>query len=385
MKYDIVICGAGVAGLWLLNTLSQRGFNVLLLEKNVIGGIQTLASQGMIHGGHKYIMQGSVPSPARAIAAMPDRWNECFLGTGDIDLRDVRALSETQCMWPAGNFISGLSVAVAAALVNTKTKKLEAEEYPAVLRGHKGLVGSVYELPERVLDIHSLVSVLSGKYIDRIKKGEANEVRPDGTLLVSGTLIEAQLIIFATGQGNESALALLGAGAAHSQQRPLRQIMVRTIEHSLYGHGIVSKPKPRVTVTSHPAPSGGYVWYLGGGVAEEAAGMEEEEAIRFAKQEMQEMFPSINWSSKEWATWYGVRAEVRDPKGLLGSGPAMQEYGNVLIVWPTKLTFAPALSDSVLARIEERGLRPKHTDAAPAWPTPSMGTFPWENARWSQG
>lgn len=384
MKYDIVICGAGVAGLWLLNTLSQRGFNVLLLEKNVIGGIQTLASQGMIHGGHKYVIRGSVPSLARAIAAMPDRWNECFLGTGDIDLREVHALSKTQVMWPAGNRISGISVAAAAALVNTKTKKLKAEEYPAVLRGHKGLVGSVYELPERVLDTRSLVSVLSRRYIDRIKKGEASEVRSDGALLVSGTSIEAQLIIFAAGQGNELAPAMLGAGTAHSQQRPLRQIMVRTIERPLYGHGIVTRPKPRVTVTSHRAPSGGYVWYLGGGVAEDAAGMEEEEAIRFAKREMQDMFPSIDWSSKEWATWYGVRAEARDPEGLLGNNPAIQEYGNVLVVWPTKLTFAPALSDSVLALIKGRGLRPKHTDAAPAWPTPSIGTFPWENARWSQ-
>ncbi|HCC44093.1 MAG TPA: FAD-binding oxidoreductase, partial [Gammaproteobacteria bacterium] len=53
-KIDIAILGGGIAGLWLLNLLVSRGYSVVLLEKEALGAGQTIASQGMIHGGVKY-------------------------------------------------------------------------------------------------------------------------------------------------------------------------------------------------------------------------------------------------------------------------------------------------------------------------------------------
>ena len=50
---DIVIFGGGIAGLWLLNRLQQQGLDVILLESAGLGGGQSLASQGIIHGGLK--------------------------------------------------------------------------------------------------------------------------------------------------------------------------------------------------------------------------------------------------------------------------------------------------------------------------------------------
>ena len=57
-KIDIAILGGGIAGLWLLNLLVSRGYSVVLLEKEALGAGQTIASQGMIHGGVKYALQG---------------------------------------------------------------------------------------------------------------------------------------------------------------------------------------------------------------------------------------------------------------------------------------------------------------------------------------
>jgi len=48
---DIVIIGAGIAGLWAHYVLRSRGYNCLLLESKAIGAGQTLASQGIIHSG----------------------------------------------------------------------------------------------------------------------------------------------------------------------------------------------------------------------------------------------------------------------------------------------------------------------------------------------
>ena len=382
MKYDVIICGSGIAGLWLLNTLTKHGFNVLLIEKNTIGGVQTLASQGMIHGGQKYLLQGHATAQARSIAQMPERWLTSFEGTGDIDLRDVRSLSQTQVMWPAGSIFSEVGLVAAAKLVNAKTRKLENADIPDALHAVRNTKPDVYELPERVLDTRSLVSVLARPEMNRIKKGTVTELRRDGSLVVDGLELRAKLIIFAAGLGNEEALRMLDAPAGSSQRRPLRQILIKTMEHPLYGHGVVNNPKPRVTVTSHPLTGGGYVWYLGGGIAEHTVSLSDEDAIAYTKKEMQDIFPKIDWNGKQWATWLGVRAEASNQEGMLGDGPVIQEYGNVLVVWPTKLTFVPMLSDNVLTLLDERNMTPEYKDVPPPLPTPDIGEFPWESARW---
>ena len=33
MKYDVIVCGAGVQGFWTANHLAQKNQNVLLLEQ----------------------------------------------------------------------------------------------------------------------------------------------------------------------------------------------------------------------------------------------------------------------------------------------------------------------------------------------------------------
>ena len=58
-EYDIMVFGGGIAGLWLGNTLSRAGYNVIVIESDKLGAGQTLASQGMIHGGQKYLVMVS--------------------------------------------------------------------------------------------------------------------------------------------------------------------------------------------------------------------------------------------------------------------------------------------------------------------------------------
>jgi hypothetical protein len=152
----------------------------------------------------------------------------------------------------------------------------------------------------------------------------------------------------------------------------------------LYGHGIAGQPKPRVTVTSHPLNTGGYVWYLGGNIAEEGAKLPEPEAISFAKKEMQEIFPHLDWEQKEWASWCGDRAEPFDAAGQLPPGPYIQQQGSVMIAWPTKLTFAPALADQVIALLQQRGVTPASATNPPTLSGTEIGNYPWEEAQWQR-
>ena len=70
IKPDIVIFGAGIAGLWTFHSLKKMGYDVLLLERESIGGGQTIASQGIIHSGLKFSLAGKVNKLAKSISAM---------------------------------------------------------------------------------------------------------------------------------------------------------------------------------------------------------------------------------------------------------------------------------------------------------------------------
>ena len=48
VEIDVVIFGGGVAGLWILSTLRNAGYDALLLDPNDLGSGQTACSQGKI-------------------------------------------------------------------------------------------------------------------------------------------------------------------------------------------------------------------------------------------------------------------------------------------------------------------------------------------------
>jgi len=62
LELDVAIFGGGVAGLWTLARLIKQGFNAHLFECNQLGAGQSIASQGIIHGGTKYALTGKSPA-----------------------------------------------------------------------------------------------------------------------------------------------------------------------------------------------------------------------------------------------------------------------------------------------------------------------------------
>lgn len=386
MPVDIAVIGAGIAGLWVANVLKRRGYSVVVFEKDALGGVQTFASQGMIHGGQKYTLTGRVEDHASSIAAMPARWQAAFDGHGEVDLTGVDFASDSQIMWPAGGLVAAGAVLAAAKLVNAGTEKLDRADYPEALATRPKFKGPVYRLPEKVMNIRSLVQALAKPLSGRIYKGEMTALLPDAQVAVrhgaAEIALQAQAVIVTAGCGNEDALRALRVDRQMTQRRPLRQIMVRPVPFPLYGHGIVGKPKPRVTVTSSRLEDGEYVWYLGGAVAEAATEMDDDAAIAFAQKELADMFPQLDWSRREWATWSGDRAEPYDPDGRLPPGPTLHQRGRVWIAWPAKLTFAPALADRVVDALAQHGIRPYFSAPQIDWPPAAIGAYPWETAQW---
>jgi glycine/D-amino acid oxidase-like deaminating enzyme len=380
-RVDVAVFGGGIAGLWTLARLRGLGFGAVLVERRALGAGQTLASQGMIHGGQKYLD----PALRAGIGGMPALWEACLEGKGEVDLRGARTLAPFQVMWSAGRFLGNLLAFAGSKFTQGHTELIENPgDYPVALREGDGFKGKVYRLKERVLDTKSLLEALRKPHAGSILRAETRGLvlQKDGVaaarLYVDGKEIAlaAERFIFCAGAGNEEAARAIAPGEEITQRRPLKQVLVREVPHALYGHCIgLSADKPRVTITAHPLESGRFVWYLGGGIAEKAASMSDSDAVAWARREMEQIFPALPWSSFEWAAFPIDRAEPF-ARGRLPEGPRLFERGNAVLAWPSKMTFAPRLAE-MLTEWTGSASR-KHGATGLPLPRAEVGAYPWE-------
>lgn len=367
---DIAIFGGGIAGLWLMNVLEQRGYSCVLLERHTLGGSQTLLSQGIIHGGLKYALGGALSSESEAIAGMPTRWRQHLAGEALPDLREVRVLSETQHLWSAGSMASRFTTFFASKMLRGRIAKLKFEHYPEALKNRR-FKGSVYRMDDLVVDTESLLAALIRPVADRLLRFDPEqhqlqwgakgieEIRLDGEIR-----IRPRLAILAAGAGNEALLASAHshavAASVHAQRRPLQMLLVRhRLGHRFYAHCIGASNKPRLTVTTHELPDGSLVWYLGGELAERGTDMSADELVSAGRAELADLFPWLDFSAADFAPVRIDRAEPRQENLLKPDNAFVTRDKNVIVTWPTKLTLAPDLGDRVLAQIQD--LSPSNT------------------------
>ncbi|MBD3876321.1 FAD-binding oxidoreductase [Stutzerimonas kunmingensis] len=383
LSTDVLIVGGGVAGLWLNARLRRQGFATLLVDKGTLGGGQSVKSQGIIHGGTKYALSGALTGASEAIADMPRRWREALAGKGELDLSGVRLLSDAHYLWSPGTLAGNLTSFFASKAVRSRVGQVKGDELPPALQ-HPRFKGKVYRLSELVLDVPSLIARLAELAGDSLLACQQIEPLLDGNelvgLRVDGREIRAQRIVFSAGGGTAELLASLGLQQPAMQRRPLHMVIVKapTLK-PLYAHCLGGGTKPRITVTSHPAADGEWVWYLGGDLAE-ADGVARDEAsqIAAAKKELAELVPWIDLSAAHWATLRIDRAEPAQSALARPDNAFLAEQGRLLVGWPTKLALSPDFSDRVEAALARDGIRPANHPALPELPRPPLtGPF-WE-------
>lgn len=383
LSTDVLIVGGGIAGLWLNARLRRQGFATLLVDNARLGGGQSVKSQGIIHGGAKYALHGALTGASEAIADMPRRWREALAGNGELDLSGVRLLSDAHYLWSPGSLAGNITSFFASKAVRGRVDQVKGEQLPPALQ-HPKFKGKVYRLAELVLDVPSLISRLSELAGDGLLAAERIEpLRENGELvglIIDGREIRAQRVILSAGRGNAELLSSLGLSQPAQQLRPLHMALVKgpTLK-PLYAHCLGGGPKPRVTITTHPAADGQWVWYLGGDLAE-ADGVARDEAaqIQAAKKELSELLPWVDLSAAQWATLRVDRAEPAQSGLVRPDNAFLHEQGKLLVGWPTKLALAPDFADRVLAALSRDGIQPAQHAPLPALPRPSVAPAVWE-------
>lgn len=391
---DIVIFGGGIAGLWLLNRLRAAGFTTLLFESHALGGGQTQKSQGIIHGGLKYALQGRLTNDAKALQAMPNIWDACLAGHGEIDLSNVPILSRHQYLWSPNKFTAKFAGFLANMALKAGVTRVPSDDYPAIFKD-QAFKGEVFSLNELVLDVPTLILELFKNQQDTIFKidpvtEEAFQFDDEGKLnAVSVALngqslqILAQYFIFTAGAGNETIIRKLNHPKLAMQRRPLHMTLVKTpFDHAFYGHCLGWDARPRITITTQRGLDGHAYWYLGGQLAETGIHRDPKNQTESARSELKNLFPWLNFNEATFATLMVDRSEPKETQGLKPETACYQTMHNIIVGWPTKLALAPKLAQDILLHLQQQGVTQKlfWVRELRAWPMPPIASPIWEEA-----
>lgn len=392
MSVDVVIFGGGVAGLWILEALARGGWSAVLLESAALGSGQTIASQGILHGGLKYTLGGWLDPAAAAIREMPGLWRECLADRRWPHLSATRIRAAHCYLWRTDDLRGQLGMVGARAGLRVAPVRLAADERPSALRR---CPGSVFRLDEMVVDPVSLCAALHAPNALRILKIDAQNglrwAREHGNAAIELSLpdrpalrLRPRAIVLAAGAGNAALRGQLGLAGERMQRRPLHMLLIRGDLPELNGH-CVDGARTRVTITSETDHAGRRVWQVGGQLAEDGVARSASELIQFARGELAAVLPGVDLHGAQWGAYRVDRAELATPGGRRPDSVSVLEEGDVLTCWPTKLALAPHLAEEVRRRIERR-IGPGRTgDPPPAdWPRPTIAEPPWEDpTAWS--
>ena len=397
MDVRVVIFGGGAAGLWLLDELVRRGTPAVLLEAGELGAGQTVAAQGIIHGGLKYTLQGLLTRSAAEIREMPGIWRDCLAGRREPGLSGTRIRSQCCYLWRTDSVSSRLGMIGAKFGLQVAPQTLSKGERPPVLRK---CPGSVARLDEQVISTPDLLQCLADRNAERLLKidfeaGCELEIEEAGRIRAIQLLnpgdrrhftIYPEQVVLSAGAGNAALRRKCGLAAEVMQRRPLHMLMLRGALPELNGH-CVDGNRTRVTITSDRDSSGRTIWQVGGQLAEDGVAWPPQALIERGRAELEAVIPGLDLRDAQWATYRVDRAEGGTSSGRRPDSCQVMQDGNVTTAWPTKLALVPRLVEEIVAVIDNKPVLSGEAGFQEAgeipdrWPRPRVASPPWEDCK----
>lgn len=390
VKLDLLIVGAGFSGLWLLNRACREGYSALLIESDRIGSGQSIHGHGFIVAHPTVGPWTPTEAQAQQVSTLVSRWREMCAGSGEIDLRRVRILSEQPLRWQ-------LPVLANSGFSLRRWLGLRRRHEPAVVE-RSGLAdaelpaswhseqrgGHMDRLDGFVIDNRSLLEALVWPVRPYILHSRGPVVLAgDGSvnLRVDGrdpVVLQAQRTVFTAGTGS----ALLGSVPLHIWQQSLVMLRGGQLPDDVFVNAVDDSGRRRFNVTSHRDAEGRVVWYLGGGNSDVSSTVDGEEQIEQVRGEIERYMPWVSLAGTESACISVQRAaaRLRDAIAVL---PVVKQIDGFITAWSANVATAPLLADEVMELLRADGLHPSAADlrAVDGWPAPELAAAPWDNVK----
>jgi glycerol-3-phosphate dehydrogenase len=395
MQVDAAIFGGGSAGLWLLDELVRRGHSAVLLEATALGSGQTVASQGILHGGLKYTLQGKLTGSAIGIREMPAIWRNCLTGNSQPNLTETKVRSPHCYLWRTSSLTSKLGMIGAKIGLRVAPKIIENEQRPVPLANCPGTVAI---LDEPVIAPDSLIANFANRHrsrllqipdensyeFERCAPGKIQAIHLNQPATGKTLRLDPTTVIFTAGAGNAGLREKAGLTTPAMQKRPLHMVLLRGAMPELNGHCVDGR-KTRVTITSDTDTQNRRIWQIGGQVSEQGVNMTEAELIAHTRKELQLAIPGVDLTNTEWSTYRVDRAEGITRNNRRPETVRILHEGNTITAWPTKLVLVPQLAcniaEAIANNITSPCSSPLDENTLADWPKPSVAKPPWETDR----
>jgi glycine/D-amino acid oxidase-like deaminating enzyme len=364
---DVLIIGGGIQGLWLLNDLTQVGYNVALLENGKLGGDQTLHSHGFLHQGYGY----TNAEMARRLKVTTERWN-VFIKKRCIPI-------------PQAPSLYGFTSLANSLLWRGKWAEagLEAREYQRLPFMEKGLLRKVFETDEKWLNTAGVIKCLAAPVEQAIIQGEVERFRysPDKDVIESVDVIvdnqrflfACKFVVLAAGKGNHQLLRMVNSAYIQNKAERVKQLrkslmLVIKGNSQLLDIALVV-PDLWLFIVSRRDKNGDNIWLASYDVDQ---AYDEKQNIEPDQSRVQDtttalftilprLFARQNVRKMQWGAYTGLKAEARniDITTKVETGQVLTPHEwvietfakNIYAVWPTKLTLAPEASKALVFRL----------------------------------
>lgn len=374
-----IIVGSGIAALWCANHLQSLGHDVVVLEKQQIGCGQTIFSQGMIHGGAKYSLDGQLSKSTISISDMPHIWRNALDGIGYVDLSNSVKITDFQFLWSSANAASKLLSFFGSKVMSSKMKSITPSDHD--LFSSDKFKGSLFKLNEPVVDVQTVLENLANNLDNSILNLEVKKIefRSDNSVdvVTNKDVINCDEVVLAAGEGNEKILQNSNINLFPMQLRPLAMgaVYLNNKIPDIFGHHLGVSSRPSLTISTHYV-NGDQVLYVGGDISESGVFLSDSEQKIKIKDSIKSALYWLDFDIKDIKILRINRAEARNHNLIKPDTFFCEKYKKAIICWPTKLAFAPLLSESVITKITKD--RIKKTNLFSSYTAAKISRYPWE-------
>lgn len=353
VKVDNLIIGGGITGLMLLEYLKhETSGTTILVERTACGTGQSIASQGIIHMGWKYLLDDTIPQGAEKMELSGSYLrNAVSYLTGQ--RKDVLYLwGHTENSWRR---------------IERACWRMQANpKYPTAMYDVRamGRFPFVADTEETVVSMPSLLKSLLDKHRGRVWRGEAVV---DGNLTVVTDRVTGATVEVDAGHRIWCSGAGLDAAGYTTVRRPVHMGMVSGILPVFNGHYVEDGVDgPSITITT----VANNTWLIGGRVAEKVG-----HDLTVYREAVRRALPALNLNGLRWSSFDVDRVEL--PREQWALEPQVVVNGKDIVATPTKMAMVYGLCWKVLEAIGGSGGR----SHLPDWPSPEVTTPPWEEPR----